>query len=167
MIVYMALMKSLQESGVAALDICFLRSAFGFVHAFSVLKWRGEEFYPKAVRENPSIRNALLGRSICGVIAYISFVFAVARLPLGLISTIDKTSPIWAGLIATVFLQERLSVFEWTCMACSFSGIIVIFLTANAQTTASFSQADFNAGLCFITTTSVFAAIIGVLTRKM
>jgi drug/metabolite transporter (DMT)-like permease len=130
MIVYMALMKELQASGVAALDICFLRSAFGFVHAFSVLKWRGESFYPKVLQENSDVRNALIGRSICGVIAYLCFVFAVARLPLGLVSTIENTSPIWAAIIATIFLKEKLTFFEWTIMACSFSGIIVIFLTA-------------------------------------
>ena len=55
MIVYMALMKELQADGIAALDICLLRSAFGFLHAFSVLKWRGESFWPKTLSESPEM----------------------------------------------------------------------------------------------------------------
>ena len=76
------------------------------------------------------MRNTLIGLSICGTIAAISFVFAVGKLPLGLVSSIEKTGPIWAGIIATIFLKEKLTIFEWVVMACSFSGIVVIGATA-------------------------------------
>jgi len=83
------------------LDICLIRSVFGFMQALSQLWWRGESF---------NLDSKLLGRSFCAVIAYIGFVAAIARLPFGLISTIERTGPMSAAMVAVTFSKERVGL---------------------------------------------------------
>ena len=102
-------------------------------------------------------------RSIIGVIAYISFVVAIPRLPLGLLSTIDKTGPMWAAIIGATFLKERLSLIEWGIMTCSFIGVILIAATGKEDT----ESYDYYIGIICMSTTVLGNAVIAVLTRKM
>ena len=69
---------------------------------------------------------ALVGRSVSGFAALALFFFAITRLPLGDVTTIQYTSPIWTGLLAAVFLKERSSRVVVLATLVSLGGVALV-----------------------------------------
>lgn len=71
-------------------------------------------------------RRALVGRSVLGFIALSFFYYAVVELPLGDVTTIHYTSPVFTALIAAFFLKERSSRMIWIGALMSLSGVMLV-----------------------------------------
>ncbi len=71
-------------------------------------------------------RRALVGRSVSGFVALSLFYYAITELPLGDVTTLQYTSPMWTALIAAYFLRERSGRVVWLGMAASIGGTLLV-----------------------------------------
>ena len=118
------------ENGVTEFDLMFVRSAVSLFHALIVVKCVGVPIYGPELSENPHTRKMLLLRSCVGVIGFGSFVFAIARLPIGVINIIGSTKPFWSSILAYFVLGEAVYGLEIVFMVCSFGGILLIAIAS-------------------------------------
>ncbi len=71
-------------------------------------------------------RRSLVGRSVFGFVALSCFYYAVVELPLGDVTTIHYTSPVFTGIIAAYFLKERSSRWVWAGAVMSLTGVALV-----------------------------------------
>lgn len=71
-------------------------------------------------------RPALIGRSLTGFAALSLFYYAIVELPLGDVTTIHYTSPVFTALIAAYFLKEVSGRFVWAGSFLSLAGVLLI-----------------------------------------
>ena len=127
----------------------------------------GEEYF-----SNPNLRKNLLIRSVAGTIGFSGLVFAIARLPLGIVNIIFNTGPFWASFLGFCIHRERLSCYEVIAMTFSFCGILLLSFSQLIQAKSSEEGAEamnyeYTIGVACIFTTSLMYAIVGVMTRTM
>ena len=108
-------------------------------------------------------------RSLCGLFGFGSLVFAVARLPLGVVNIIGSTKPFWSSILSFFVLGETVRGFEIGFMLCSFGGILLIAIASlqKDEDTDGTSESRYLFGLMFVIIFSFAAAAVGVLTRMM
>ncbi|TYP75228.1 DMT family transporter [Aquimarina intermedia] len=73
-----------------------------------------------------SKRTLLIARGLAGVTSMGLFFLAVPYLPIGTAVSLRYTSPIFAALLAVVFLRERIASVQWSFFLLAFSGVLVI-----------------------------------------
>jgi drug/metabolite transporter (DMT)-like permease len=71
-------------------------------------------------------RPALVGRAVTGFGALSLFYYAVTQLPLGDVTTLQYTSPVWTALIAAYFLREHTGRIVWAGAALSMVGVLLV-----------------------------------------
>lgn len=71
-------------------------------------------------------RRSLVGRSVTGFVALSFFYYAVTQLPLGDVTTIHYTSPVFTALIAAYFLKEHSDRRVWVGAALSLLGVLLV-----------------------------------------
>lgn len=121
MIVLMhTLARSLTDSGVHPLQIVFYRSFFGLPVLVVLLARYGWGIYRTDQRRAHMIRS-------CGHVAAMTvFFFGLSMTPLAQANALAFTAPLFAGLLAVLFLGERFRLRRWSAMAIGFAGMLVI-----------------------------------------
>ncbi len=71
-------------------------------------------------------RKLLLLRSFMGIFAITSFYLAVKELPLGTVVSLRYLSPIFAALLAVLFLKSKVKPIQWLCFFVAFLGVVLI-----------------------------------------
>src|SRR3546814_16477459 len=74
-------------------------------------------------------RGYLLGHLLRNVIHFsgrVLWIFGIALLPWATVAAIEFTSPLWAGVLAMLFLGERMTLGRAAAFALGFAGILVI-----------------------------------------
>lgn len=71
-------------------------------------------------------RRLLLLRGILGSIGLMCFFYSIVHLPLGEATLIQYMNPVFATLLAAIFLKEHLRVAEIACLALSLTGVLFI-----------------------------------------
>jgi drug/metabolite transporter (DMT)-like permease len=71
-------------------------------------------------------RPALVGRAVTGFAALSLFYYAVTQLPLGDVTTLQYTSPVWTAIIAAYFLREHTGRIVWAGAALSMVGVLLV-----------------------------------------
>ena len=70
-------------------------------------------------------------RCITGALAFIAAIKVISMVPLTIFEVITKLTPFVIGLIAYVWLGERLGTFQIVAMCLCFVGIAIVALSAN------------------------------------
>src|SRR3546814_7903914 len=65
-------------------------------------------------------------RNVLHFTGQVLWIFGIALLPLATVSAIEFTSPLWAGLLAVLFLGERLNPGRLAAFGLGFVGILEI-----------------------------------------
>lgn len=100
----------------------------------------------------------LLARGAAGVISLTCFFQSLNYLPLGTSVSLRYTSPIFAAILAFIFLKEKIKPVQWFLFLIAFAGVLII---------KGFG-ADVNGiGLVFILLSAIFLGVIFVLIRKI
>ena len=101
-------------------EISFFRSVFS-VLLFMPLLWSAG---PSLLRTN---RIGLLAlRSVLHTAAMLSFVVGLTLVPLAQVTALTFTSPLFATLLAVVFLREHMSIRRWAGLLVGLAGALVI-----------------------------------------
>jgi drug/metabolite transporter (DMT)-like permease len=71
----------------------------------------------------------MLIRAAVGTVGFLSYLFAIKYLSLGLLMIIYNTAPFWASLLGFLFLGETLQKYEVVAMLLGFLGIVLVALS--------------------------------------
>jgi drug/metabolite transporter (DMT)-like permease len=126
----------------------------------------------KELSDSPENKKLLFMRSVVGSLGFGFYVFGIPLLPLGIVTMVANTKPFWATIISFLFIGETLGKFEICAMLCSFAGILLVSFSKQIEGTPEDevkvgSKYDRIIGAFCILGMAVFAASVGVLTRKM
>ncbi|MCV0426208.1 MAG: DMT family transporter [Roseibium sp.] len=97
-------------------------------------------------------------RVLASTIALTTSFFAIARLPLALVTAINFTRPILTMVLAVIFLKEMIGPRRWIAAAVAFAGVLVAVNPASVP---------FSWGLPAIAVTVFAGTAAVILTRKL
>lgn len=103
-------------------------------------------------------RGLLLSRGIVGTLAMMLFFMAVKEIPFGSAVSLRYLSPIFAGILAVMWLKERISWWQWMCFLLAFSGVLLL---------KGFDNRITPIGLFYILTSAFFSGMVYVLIRRI
>lgn len=116
-----ACVKLASDRGAHVIETAFYRQLFAFPVAIAALM---------AGPGLASLRTAYIGmhasRTAVGLTGMIANFWAIALLPLAEAMTIGFSVPLFATILATLFLGERPGIHRWTAVLVGFIGVIVI-----------------------------------------
>jgi drug/metabolite transporter (DMT)-like permease len=101
-------------------EIAFFRNLFGMVvfapwlirHGFAILRTR---------------RIAMHGlRAALNIVAMLAFFTGLSMTPIARVTALGFTAPVFAALLAVLFLGERFRFRRWAAMICGFGGTLII-----------------------------------------
>jgi drug/metabolite transporter (DMT)-like permease len=98
--------------------VIFFRSFFALLPAITFSTWSG------GVRDGISTSRPLFHilRSLAGVCGMFLNFAALARLPLADITGFSFVAPIFAVILAALFLHERVGPYRWAAVVAGFGG---------------------------------------------
>lgn len=94
---------------------CFLMGAFSLM-----MLWHA------GLAPTGNDKRTLVLRGIFGFSALSLFYWAVTELPLGDVTAIQYTTPVWTAVIAAYFLKERPGRFVWIGSLVSLAGVVLV-----------------------------------------
>jgi drug/metabolite transporter (DMT)-like permease len=103
-----------------ALEIVFWRAAIGLLILVVVIAARG------GIRLRAQRLDLHLYRNLSHIVAQFLWFLSLGLMPLANVFALEYTTPMWAALLATVFMGERFSRGKWVALACGVTGILVI-----------------------------------------
>ncbi len=117
--VALAIAKQLATE-IHSFELNFFRCVFGLV-ALGPLLLRGGPgiFKTKCFRLH-------LGRGLFGGVGQVCVYFALAYLPLAVITAVTYTRPLWLVVLAVLFLGESVRWRRWTAIAVGFLGVLIV-----------------------------------------
>jgi drug/metabolite transporter (DMT)-like permease len=115
-----AIIRHLGDGGLPEGVIVFFRFLFGLV-----------AFLPVIVRTRGAFvatrrPGAHAVRSFLGFSAFLCYVYAIGRLPLGDAVALTFTFPLWSTLLAVLVLGERIGAVRIALLAAGFGGVLLI-----------------------------------------
>lgn len=138
------------------LAVADLRTAIAALVLLSLLAWRGgvAELAPNA------LRFLALG-AFNSAIPFTLFAYAALSITAGLASILNATVPLFAALIAWIWLRDRLTLLQWLGLAIGFAG--VLWLSADG---ASFKPGGTGWAIAAALVASVSYGISGTLAKR-
>jgi drug/metabolite transporter (DMT)-like permease len=116
-----ALIKLASQRGIHLLEIMFWRQAITIPIALAWVMATGG--IGMLATKRPGTH---LIRGIYGSIGMVLNFGAVILLPLAEATTMSFTAPIWAVILSTLLLKEKVGVWRWSAVALGFIGVLVI-----------------------------------------
>ncbi|WP_420349090.1 DMT family transporter [Pelagibius sp.] len=103
-----------------AFQMLFIRSAIGILILLPFLQRGGWGQIRLTYLAGHGLRNVI---HFTGQVLWI---FGIGLLPLATVSALEFTSPLWGGLLAVLFLGEKMNRGRWTAFGLGFLGVLVI-----------------------------------------
>jgi drug/metabolite transporter (DMT)-like permease len=116
-----ALIKLASQRGIHLLEIMFWRQAITIPIALGWVMATGG--IGMLATKRPGTH---LIRGIYGTIGMVLNFGAVILLPLAEATTMSFTAPIWAVILSTLLLKEKVGIWRWSAVALGFAGVLVI-----------------------------------------
>ena len=110
-------------ANLATLEILFWRSLLGFVLVCSLLVRLGGM---ASVRMQPRIMGWHLLRNTAHFSGQCAWLVAIAALPLAEVFALEFTTPLWAALLAALFMGESLTRARWLSLVLGLVGVLII-----------------------------------------
>lgn len=116
---------------MSSVEVVFFRNIVGlFIMIYSI--------YKSGISQKGGKPSMLIFRGVVGVLALMAFFYNVANMGLAEAFTYAKSAPIFLCIIASVFLNEKLSFKGWMAVIVGFIGILFIM-----QPNLGLNKADF------------------------
>lgn len=133
------------------MQIVFFRAFGTLVITFSYLKFAG-------ISQWGNQKKLLIYRGIVGVAAMALFFWGVHYISVGSAVTLRYVSPIFAGVLAVLFLKETIKPLQWVFFLVAFFGVYLI---------KSFDASNSNFGIFLVLLASFFSAVVYILITKI
>jgi len=158
----------LLTESISVCEISFFRSTISLIFAVPLVL-----AFKKSLVVERDLILPLLNRCLCGVVAFIMLTKIVSMIPLTINQVIINLVPFVAGLIAFLWLGEKLAVFQIVAMFFCFAGMAIVALSNNAMDESSevtddkseFSQ--YKIGVVLAIFCMIIIAISNVATRRI
>lgn len=108
------------KAGVPPMQVVFLRIFFALVTMLPLLLWRGRALV--ATRR----WTLYLVRVATGLAAMVTWFFAIALEPVGKITAISFLAPVFATVLAVLFLGEVVHARRWAATLAGFAGALIV-----------------------------------------
>ena len=115
----MSLLVKLVGRRIPSMEVVFFRSVLTLGMTWVALRAAG-------VSPLGTQRRLLVLRGVLGSIALSCFFFSLVHLPLGEATLIQYMNPVFATVLAAIFLAERLRAAEAVCLVASLLGVLFI-----------------------------------------
>ncbi len=116
----MASFIKITSEELPASQLVFLRSVIGLLIILPIVLPRGYQFI------KTSKLKLHLFRALISLCAMTCFFYAIGHIGLSESALLNATSPLFIGILATIFLQEQLDRFSLLALLCGFIGIALI-----------------------------------------
>ena len=103
-----------------AFQMLFIRSAIGILILLPILHHTGWG----QIRFDHLAGHG--GRNVIHFTGQVLWIFGIGLLPLATVTALEFTSPLWGGLLAVLFLGERMNRGRWAAFGLGFLGVLVI-----------------------------------------
>jgi drug/metabolite transporter (DMT)-like permease len=104
-------------------EILFWRSAIGIVVIGTILARQNPQAFQQ---QNLGFVRWHFLRNLCHFGGQCAWLFAIAVIPLAELFALEFTTPLWAALIAMVFLGEKLNLYRLGALMLGLLGVLVI-----------------------------------------
>jgi drug/metabolite transporter (DMT)-like permease len=102
-------------------EVAFFRNFFGLLFVLALVLPKDGLDVVRCKR--PGI---LTLRALINTMAMLSWFYAVPHIPLADLTALGFTAPLWATILAAIFLGERMRLRRWTATLLGFAGALVI-----------------------------------------
>ncbi len=116
----MALCVKAASQGLPSLEVVFFRSLIGTIMIAIIMKAKKISF------AGGNYKHLMVTRGVTGFIALALHFYTIAHLPLGTAVMLNYTSPIFAAILAFIFLKERPHPAVWMLTLVSFFGLYLL-----------------------------------------
>ena len=116
-----ALIKLASERGIHLLEILFWRQAITIPVLLAYVSMSGG--LAMLVTKRPGTHAV---RATYGMIGMVLNFGGVILLPLAEATTMNFTAPIWAVILSTLLLKEKVGAWRWSAVLLGFAGVVVI-----------------------------------------
>ena len=116
-----AMIKLGHEAGIATVELCFYRFAFGLPPLLAWIAWSGNYGAWRTARPAAHAWRAAVGLSTM-VLAF----SALAYLPLAESTTIGFAAPLFAVMLSALVLKEPVGLHRWSAVAIGFVGVLLV-----------------------------------------
>jgi drug/metabolite transporter (DMT)-like permease len=103
-------------------EVIFFRALFALVPLFALAHWTSSPLH--VVQTSRPLFH--LARSLVGVCSMFLNFAALARLPLADITAFSFVAPIFAVILAALFLHEQVGPYRWAAVVAGFSGVLLM-----------------------------------------
>lgn len=142
-------------------EIIFFRSAFALVPVIVLASFT---IGPReATRTQRPVFHVL--RSIAGVSAMFLSFAAVERLPLADLTGFSFVAPIFAVVLAALFLDERVGTYRWGAVLAGFAGVLLMVEPHGGV--PHLIRAGFSSGAALALMGSLLSAVVVIFIRQM
>ena len=163
-----ATFKDLQlRYDVTVAEIALMRSSYSLIFTLILVCICGKN-PTKEVRRDQIV--PLIVRCLSGTTAFIVVTMTVKMIPLTIFQVITNVTPFISGLLACVWLGERLSWFQFICMLFCFSGIVLVTLSKgdSGEDAGSDDQwTEYETGVILAASITLVFALSSVSTRRI
>ena len=136
---------------IPTFEIVFFRSLGTSILCFLILSRAGIPMLGNK-------RKLLLARGINGVISMVLFFAVVKLIPFGSSVSLRYVAPIFAAILAVIFLRERISLIQWICFLIAFIGVLLLKGVDSRVSVL---------GLSLILLSAFFSGIVYILIRQI
>ena len=73
------------------------------------------------------MRTTYVFRCIGGMLSNLTYLFSIKFISFSKATVIVYTCPVFTAVFGNIFLNEKLSIYDWSAVFIAFSGILMIF----------------------------------------
>jgi len=110
-------------------EATFIRAVVQILFYLLLMRHRAKEYLWDTVPTEQTFR--LVTRIIQRVISTFFMMYSIKYLPVGIVSLIANTAPLFIAIFGYLMLRERITILETFCLMLAFSGVLVLVLSGN------------------------------------
>lgn len=133
------------------LQLVFFRSIGSSILGIIILKRMKVPFWG-------THKKLLILRGILGVTSIFLFYEAIKLMPIGTAVSLRYLAPVFASILAVIYLKEKIKPLQWVFIFCAFLGVVIL---------KGFDTRISTEGLIIILATAFVSALVYIVIRKI